>query len=134
MVAVTITIPTSAKRDLQLSKLRIISRIYKNQVDSLIFEPLFKMTPTIAIVILNYNGRRYLEQFLPFVTANTCPGGEVIIADNASTDDSLAFLKEKYPELRVIVLDRNYGFAEPSSKGYHPRAGTTPCSAGKHIF
>lgn len=69
------------------------------------------MTSTIAIVILNFNGRRYLEQFLPFVTANTCAGGEVIIADNASTDDSLVFLKENYPELRVIVLDRNYGFA-----------------------
>jgi len=69
------------------------------------------LTPTIAIVILNYNGRRYLEKFLPFVTANTCPGGEVIIADNASTDDSLAFLQSNYPGLRVIVLDRNYGFA-----------------------
>ena len=67
------------------------------------------MTPTIAIVILNYNGRRYLEQFLPFVTANTCPGGEVIIADNASTDDSLAFLKERYPELRVIVQQERRG-------------------------
>jgi GT2 family glycosyltransferase len=69
------------------------------------------MTPTIAIVILNYNGRRYLEQFLPFVTANICPGAEVIIADNGSTDDSLVFLKGKYPGVRVIVLDRNYGFA-----------------------
>ena len=39
------------------------------------------MRPTIAIVILNYNGRRYLEQFLPFVTANVCPNGEVIVAD-----------------------------------------------------
>ncbi len=69
------------------------------------------MRPTIAIVILNYNGRRYLEQFLPFVTANVCPGGEVIVADNGSTDDSLAFLEAHYPGLRVIVLDRNYGFA-----------------------
>jgi len=69
------------------------------------------LTPTTAIVILNFNGRRYLEQFLPFVTANTCPGAEVIVADNASTDDSLDFLKEHYPTLRVIVLDRNYGFA-----------------------
>ncbi len=69
------------------------------------------MTPTTAIVILNFNGRRYLEQFLPFVTANTCPGAEVIVADNASTDDSLDFLRERYPTLRVIVLDRNYGFA-----------------------
>ncbi|HEX3934364.1 MAG TPA: glycosyltransferase, partial [Puia sp.] len=69
------------------------------------------MRPTIAIVILNFNGRRYLEQFLPFVTANACQGGEVIIADNGSTDDSLAFLQAHYPGLRVIVLDRNYGFA-----------------------
>ena len=69
------------------------------------------MRPTIAIVILNYNGRRYLEQFLPFVTANVCPGGEVIVADNGSTDDSLAFIEAHYPGLRVIVLDRNYGFA-----------------------
>ena len=69
------------------------------------------MTPTTAIVILNFNGRRYLEQFLPFVTANTGPGAEVIVADNASTDDSLDFLREYYPALRVIVMDRNYGFA-----------------------
>ena len=69
------------------------------------------MRPTIAIVILNYKGRRYLEQFLPFVTANVCPGGEVIVADNGSTDDSLAFLEQHYPGLRVILLDRNYGFA-----------------------
>ena len=69
------------------------------------------MTPTTAIVILNFNGRRYLEQFLPFVVANTCPGAEVIVADNGSTDDSLAFLREEYPGVRVLVLDRNYGFA-----------------------
>lgn len=45
------------------------------------------------------------------MTANTCPGAEVIVADNASSDDSLDFLREHYPTLRVIVLDRNYGFA-----------------------
>ena len=69
------------------------------------------MAPTIAIVILNWNGRKYLEKFLPFVTASTIPGAEVIVADNASTDDSIAFLREKYPGLRIITLDRNYGFA-----------------------
>src|ERR1700761_629824 len=111
MVAVTITMPTSASSDLQLSKLRIIDEFIKTTSIPLFLSLILKMTPTIAIVILNYNGRGYLEQFLPFVTANTCPGGEVIIADNASTDDSLAFLKENYPGLRVIVLDRNYGFA-----------------------
>ena len=69
------------------------------------------MAPTIAIVILNWNGRKYLEKFLPFVTASIIPGAEVIVADNASTDDSIAFVQEKYPGLRIIALDRNYGFA-----------------------
>jgi GT2 family glycosyltransferase len=69
------------------------------------------VTPTTAIVILNWNGRKFLEQFLPIVTANTCPGAEVIIADNASTDDSIPYLCEHHPGLRIITLDRNYGFA-----------------------
>ena len=64
-----------------------------------------------AIVILNWNGRHILERFLPSVTA-CCPAdAEVIIADNGSTDDSITFLKEHYPTLRLILLDRNYGFA-----------------------
>ena len=69
------------------------------------------MRPTIAIVILNWNGRKYLEQFLPFVVASTYGGKEIIVADNASTDDSISFLRENYPRIRVIALDRNYGFA-----------------------
>ena len=62
-----------------------------------------------AVVILNWNGRHFLEQFLPSVIANT--DAEVIVADNGSTDDSLAFLAANYPTLRTIPLDRNYGFA-----------------------
>jgi hypothetical protein len=69
------------------------------------------VTPTTAIVILNWNGRSFLEKFLPFVTATICPGAEVIIADNASSDDSVAFVKECYPQLRVIEMDKNRGFA-----------------------
>lgn len=66
-----------------------------------------------AIVILNWNGREMLERFLPSVTRFS-EGGErvVIVADNGSTDDSLDFLSARYPEVRQIVLDRNYGFAE----------------------
>jgi GT2 family glycosyltransferase len=69
------------------------------------------VAPTIAIVILNWNGRTYLEKFLPFVTAGIHPGVEVIVADNASTDDSVSFIKEAYPQIRLIALDRNWGFA-----------------------
>lgn len=65
-----------------------------------------------AIVILNWNGRPMLERFLPSVVANCSDDAEVIIADNGSTDDSLEFLASHYPTLRIIALDRNYGFAD----------------------
>jgi len=69
------------------------------------------MTPTIAVVILNWNGRKYLQRFLPFVTASAGTGVEVIVADNASTDDSIPFLQDSYPGVRIIRLDHNLGFA-----------------------
>ena len=65
--------------------------------------------PHTAIVILNWNGRHMLEKFLPSVTANTTGDAEVIIADNGSTDDSIAFLHTHYPALRIIQFDQNYG-------------------------
>lgn len=64
----------------------------------------------VAVVILNYNGRNYLEKFLPSVVENN-DGYEIIIADNASTDDSIAFLKNYYPNLRILELSSNQGFA-----------------------
>ena len=67
----------------------------------------------LAVVILNWNGRKHLERYLPSVVEHTTTEGvEIIIADNGSTDDSLIWLRMKYPELRVVRLDRNYGFAE----------------------
>ncbi len=63
-----------------------------------------------AVVILNYNGRKLLEQFLPSVITYT-HHAEIIVADNASSDDSIAFLKSNYPQIRVIALSENYGFA-----------------------
>lgn len=64
----------------------------------------------IAIVILNWNGRSFLEKFLPSVVSFSRPMAKVIIADNASTDDSVSFLKTNYPDLDIIHLDNNYGF------------------------
>ena len=67
---------------------------------------------TTAVVILNWNGKHMLERFLPSVTAYTTGDAEVVIADNGSTDDSIAFLHDHYPTLRIIQLDKNYGFAD----------------------
>ncbi|MBW7840498.1 MAG: glycosyltransferase family 2 protein [Chitinophagaceae bacterium] len=70
------------------------------------------LKPHIAVVILNWNGKKYLQQFLPSVIAHSESEAEIIIADNGSTDDSVSFLKETYPALRVCCLGENYGFAE----------------------
>ena len=68
--------------------------------------------PSVAAVILNWNGLKYLEKFLPSVIASTYPNMEIVVGDNASTDNSVVFLRENYPSVRIIINDQNYGFAE----------------------
>ncbi|MFO7827311.1 MAG: glycosyltransferase family 2 protein [Bacteroidales bacterium] len=64
-----------------------------------------------AVVILNWNGKKYLEQFLPALIKYTnSPETEIIIADNHSSDDSINFLNQNYPHIRQIIFDKNYGF------------------------
>ena len=65
----------------------------------------------VSVVIINYNGRKYLQQFLPSVLAATYSNMEIIVADNASTDDSIEFLRKTYPSVRIIELKRNHGYA-----------------------
>lgn len=71
--------------------------------------------PLVAIVILNFNGIHYLEIFLPSVLASTYQNKKIIVADNASTDDSVSWLMSNFPQVELIILDKNYGFA----KGYN---------------
>ena len=66
---------------------------------------------TTAIVILNWNGEQMLARFLPSVVAHSA-GAQVIVADNGSTDGSVALLETRFPSVRLIRLDHNYGFAE----------------------
>lgn len=66
----------------------------------------------VAIVILNWNGAAMLRQYLPSVLQYSRDEATVYVADNASTDDSLQLLKSSFPEVRLIVLDKNWGFAE----------------------
>ena len=67
----------------------------------------------ISVVILNWNGVEMLQKFLPKVMEySTMEGVEVCVADNASTDESVSYLQANFPNVRLIVLDKNYGFAE----------------------
>ena len=70
----------------------------------------------VAIVILNWNGARMLEQYMPTVLNYSRDEATVYVADNASTDGSLDLLRQKFPECRVIELDKNWGFAEGYNK------------------
>lgn len=67
----------------------------------------------LAVIILNWNGRKLLEQFMPAAIKYTA-GDEVelFVADNASSDDSVAWVKANAPEVKLLEFDKNYGFAE----------------------
>lgn len=66
----------------------------------------------VAVVILNYNGQKMLDDFLPFVIENTNADlTDIIVADNKSTDGSVALMRNKFPDIRLILNEENYGFA-----------------------
>jgi GT2 family glycosyltransferase len=66
--------------------------------------------PSVAIVILNWNGVDHLRGFLPSVLTSSYPNLQIIVGDNSSTDDSLTFVEGMYPSIRIIRNNENYGF------------------------
>ncbi len=64
----------------------------------------------IAVVILNYNGKKFLKEYLPSVILHS-QHAEIIVADNASVDDSVAFMKMEFPQIRLLLNKENAGFA-----------------------
>ena len=64
----------------------------------------------IAVVILNWNGKKLLDQFLPSIVSFSNEA-TIYLADNASTDASISFVKQTYPDIKIIQNDGNYGFA-----------------------
>ncbi len=68
----------------------------------------------VAVVILNWNGKSFLEKFLPIVIKYST-NAQIIVADNQSSDDSVAFLKQYFPQVTIIINPSNDGF----SKGYN---------------
>lgn len=67
----------------------------------------------ISVILLNYNGQTHLQQFLPLVAQYTPDYlADIIVADNASTDQSVAWVQENYPQVQVMVFEKNFGFAD----------------------
>ncbi len=77
-------------------------------------------TRAASIVIPNWNGRDLLEKYIPSILEATRgnPANEIIVVDNASEDGSADFLKERFPAVRVLEMDRNYGFGGGSNRGF----------------
>ena len=77
----------------------------------------------VAVIILNWNGEKLLREFLPSVVKYTDPGlGRIVVADNASEDDSVRMLKQEFPEVELIRFSQNHGFAG----GYNRAVGLVP--------
>jgi len=81
--------------------------------------------PAVTVMVLNYNGRPYLDACLSSLGAIDYPGGkyEILLVDNGSTDGSADFVSEKFPDVRILKLDKNYGF----SKGNNIGTGDARC-------
>ena len=69
-----------------------------------------KKTPSVALVILNWNGVTLFDRFLPSVLTHSKGDGiSVYVADNGSTDESVVYLRKNYPEVHLVLLDQNRG-------------------------
>src|SRR5437868_4668092 len=79
--------------------------------------------PLVSIIILNYNGKKWLEKCLPSWKKVTYPEVEVIVVNNGSSDDSAEFVKKKFPEVRLLDIQPNRGFAGGNNYGVKKAKG-----------
>lgn len=81
--------------------------------------------PTVTIIIVNHNGRKFLPVCLGSLKELDYPAEklEVIMVDNASTDDSTHYMQKEFPYVKVLTLDKNYGFCRPNNEGARAAQG-----------
>jgi GT2 family glycosyltransferase len=105
------------KEQLREDKIDSLAIFKKDNASSVqVKNPETKSTlPSVAVVILNYNGVEFLKKFLPSVLKSEYENCSIYVADNGSSDTSIAFLKTSFPEVKIIDLKDNHGFA----KGYN---------------
>ena len=81
------------------------------------------MEPIVSLILLNWNGRQHLSYCLPSLLATNYPQYELIVVDNASTDGSVEFVRQNFPNVRVIVNERNLGFSAGMNVGLRAARG-----------
>jgi riboflavin kinase/FMN adenylyltransferase len=118
----TIEIVTFLRKDVKFSSLEELKTQLdldrKQALNTLLLEEAKTIDKdNLSIAILNYNGRETLSKYLPDLIANNERSAKLIVIDNRSTDDSVAYIKENFPQIEVIPLRENYGFANGYNKG-----------------
>lgn len=111
---ITVRFVEKIREDRRFDTLEALTRQLQKDRESalkILEQPTDKLFST-AIVILNYNGKVWFEKFLDPLIRYSPESARIVVADNFSTDGSIPFLKEHFPEVDLIRLDRNYGFAE----------------------
>ena len=71
----------------------------------------------VTIIIPNYNGKHFMEPCLKSLEAQTCKDFQILVVDNHSTDGSLEYMEQYYPDIEVIALKENYGFSTAVNTG-----------------
>jgi len=79
--------------------------------------------PLVSIIIVNYNGKTFLKDCLESIKSSEASYEEIIIVDNASKDGSADYIKKEFPHVKLIALDKNYGFALANNIGGEAAAG-----------
>jgi GT2 family glycosyltransferase len=85
--------------------------------------PVYCDTPLISIIILNYNGLRFLESCLSSLTTQSFKNFEIVFVDNGSSDGSVGFVREHYPGVRIVETGKNLGFAGGTNAGIRVARG-----------
>ncbi len=81
----------------------------------------------VSIIIVSWNGKHWLEKCLPTIQKQTYKNFEIIVADNGSTDGTVTWIHKKYPDIIIVPLGKNYGFAEGNNRAYK-------YAKGKYIY
>jgi GT2 family glycosyltransferase len=77
----------------------------------------------ISVVIVTWNGRQYLDACLQAVQAQESVRAEIVLVDNGSSDDTVAYVRGRFPDVRVVALGSNHGFAGGSNAGAREARG-----------
>lgn len=82
-----------------------------------------KKNPCVSVIVVNYNGRAYLDECLSSLLAQTYPAIEIIFVDNGSSDSSCEYIEKNFPSVKIIVNNENLGFAKGNNVGIKAAKG-----------